>query len=72
MTRVKQTKKIATVSALQPMRGLVVKENLSMMEAAQLMAARTSHCLLVMNQQEQLCGILTAKDIAYRGVATSR
>jgi CBS domain-containing protein len=72
MARVKQTKKVATVSALQPMRGLVVKETLSMVEAAQLMAARSSHCLLVMNQQEQLCGILTAKDIAYRGVATSR
>ncbi|KAI8332440.1 hypothetical protein BC941DRAFT_483916 [Chlamydoabsidia padenii] len=72
-TRVKQTKKFITgLGTLQPSRGLVVKDTLSMVEATQLMAAKKSDCLLVVDQQEQLCGILTAKDIAYRMVATSR
>ncbi|ORZ20498.1 hypothetical protein BCR42DRAFT_322251 [Absidia repens] len=72
-TRIKHTKKTipGTVSALQPSRGLVVKDTLSVMEAAQLMAAKKSDCILVVDQQEHLCGILTAKDIAYRVVATS-
>ncbi|ORX55737.1 CBS-domain-containing protein [Hesseltinella vesiculosa] len=69
-TRIKQTKKVpGTVSALRPAQALTVKENLSVLEAAQLMAAKRSDCVLVMNEDDHLCGILTAKDMAYRVVA---
>ncbi|KAI8070931.1 hypothetical protein BC940DRAFT_294780 [Gongronella butleri] len=70
MTRVKQTKKVpGTVSALRPSQALTVQESLSVLEAAQLMAAKRSDCVLVMDDEDHLCGILTAKDIAYRVVA---
>lgn len=65
-----QTRKIAgTVSALRPAQALTVKENMLVIEAAQLMAAKRSDCVLVVDEEDHLSGIFTAKDLAYRVVA---
>ncbi|KAI8368897.1 hypothetical protein EDC96DRAFT_504700 [Choanephora cucurbitarum] len=69
-TRIRQTKKTAgTVSALRPAQAVTVKETILVIEAAQLMAARRSDCVLVVDDDEHLSGIFTAKDLAYRVVA---
>ncbi|KAI9031782.1 hypothetical protein CLU79DRAFT_730127 [Phycomyces nitens] len=69
-TRMRQTKKVAgTVSALRPAQALTVRENILVIEAAQLMAAKRSDCVLVVDDDEHLSGIFTAKDLAYRVVA---
>ncbi|KAI8085755.1 uncharacterized protein B0P05DRAFT_466228 [Gilbertella persicaria] len=69
-TRIRQTKKIAgTVSALRPAQALTVKETILVIEAAQLMAAKRSDCVLVVDDEDHLSGIFTAKDLAYRVVA---
>lgn len=59
--RVRQSgKKIAgTVSALRPAQALTVKENMLVIEAAQLMAAKRSDCVLVVDEDEHLSGIFT-------------
>ncbi|KAL9552318.1 hypothetical protein PS6_004535 [Mucor atramentarius] len=70
--RVRQTRKIAgTVSALRPAQALTVKENMLVIEASQLMAAKRSDCVLVVDEDDHLSGIFTAKDLAYRVVAES-
>ncbi|KAI9486163.1 MAG: hypothetical protein EXX96DRAFT_516029 [Benjaminiella poitrasii] len=58
-----------TVSALKPGQALTVKETMLVLEAAQLMAAKRCDCVLVVNDNDQLSGIFTAKDLAYRLVA---
>lgn len=59
-TRIRQTKKIAgTVSALRPTQALTVRETLLVMEAAQLMAAKRSDCVLVIDEEDHLSGIFT-------------
>ncbi|KAI9497635.1 hypothetical protein BDB00DRAFT_756393, partial [Zychaea mexicana] len=71
-TRIRQTRKIAgTVSALRPSQALTVKESLLVIEASQLMAAKRSDCVLVVDEDDHLSGIFTAKDLAYRVVAES-
>ncbi|KAI8147998.1 hypothetical protein BJV82DRAFT_594190 [Fennellomyces sp. T-0311] len=60
-----------TVSALKPMLALTVSERMLVIEAAQLMAAKRSDCVLVVDEQDHLSGIFTAKDLAYRVVAES-
>ncbi|KAI8341935.1 hypothetical protein BC941DRAFT_466835 [Chlamydoabsidia padenii] len=65
-----QYRKIAgTVSALRPAQALTVKETMLVIEASQLMAAKRSDCVLVVDDDDHLSGIFTAKDIAYRVVA---
>ncbi|KAG1437878.1 hypothetical protein G6F56_012888 [Rhizopus delemar] len=69
-TRVRQTKKTSgTVSALRPTQALTLREGVLVIEAAQLMAAKRSDCVLVVDDDNRLCGIFTAKDLAYRVVA---
>lgn len=58
-----------TVSALRPGQALTVKESMLVMESAQLMAAKRCDCVLVVDDNDHLSGIFTAKDIAYRLVA---
>jgi CBS domain-containing protein len=59
--RLRQTeKKIAgTVSALRLAQALTVKENMLVIEAAQLMAAKRSDCVLVVDDDDHLSGIFT-------------
>ncbi|KAI8073949.1 hypothetical protein BC940DRAFT_289605 [Gongronella butleri] len=68
--RQQQYRKIAgTVSALRSAQALTVKENMLVIEASQLMAAKRSDCVLVVDDDDHLSGIFTAKDLAYRVVA---
>lgn len=55
-----------TVAALKPTPALTVPENISVAEASQLCAAKRTDCVLVVDDEEGLSGIFTAKDLAYR------
>ena len=55
-----------TVAALKPSPALTVPENLTVSEASQLCAAKRTDCVLVVDDEEGLSGIFTAKDLAYR------
>lgn len=58
--RIRHTRKMpGTVSALRPSQALTVKENLLVIEAAQLMAAKRSDCVLVVDEEDHLSGIFT-------------
>ncbi|KAJ3559410.1 hypothetical protein NP233_g11269 [Leucocoprinus birnbaumii] len=58
-----------TVAALKPSAALTVPENISVAEASQLCAAKRTDCVLVVDDEEGLSGIFTAKDLAYRVTA---
>lgn len=55
-----------TVSALRPLPALTVPDNITVADASQLCAAKRTDCVLVVDEDEHLCGIFTAKDLAYR------
>ncbi|KAF7794121.1 hypothetical protein EIP86_005251 [Pleurotus ostreatoroseus] len=55
-----------TVAALKPSPALTVPEDITVAEASQLCAARRTDCVLVVDDDEGLSGIFTAKDLAYR------
>ncbi|KAI8451076.1 hypothetical protein BY996DRAFT_7327944 [Phakopsora pachyrhizi] len=55
-----------TVSALRPLPALTVPDNITVADASQLCAAKRTDCVLVVDEEEHLCGIFTAKDLAYR------
>ncbi|KAG6911763.1 hypothetical protein DXG01_000009 [Tephrocybe rancida] len=58
-----------TVAALKPTPALTVPENITVAEASQLCAAKRTDCVLVVDEEEGLSGIFTAKDLAYRVTA---
>ncbi|KAI8874033.1 CBS-domain-containing protein, partial [Ramicandelaber brevisporus] len=58
-----------TVAALRPSMAMTVRESLTVAEAARLMAAKRADSVLVVDDDERLTGIFTAKDIAFRVVA---
>ncbi|KAI6134116.1 CBS-domain-containing protein [Pisolithus croceorrhizus] len=72
-TRSRRTAKPAvakgTVAALKPSPALTVPENITVAEASQLCAAKRTDCVLVVDDEEGLSGIFTAKDLAYRVTA---
>lgn len=55
-----------TVAALKPSPALTVPESITVSEASQLCAAKRTDCVLVVDDDEGLSGIFTAKDLAYR------
>jgi signal-transduction protein with cAMP-binding, CBS, and nucleotidyltransferase domain len=55
-----------TVAALRPSPALTVPESITVSEASQLCAAKRTDCVLVVDDEEGLSGIFTAKDMAYR------
>ncbi|KAL1952714.1 hypothetical protein VTO42DRAFT_4415 [Malbranchea cinnamomea] len=59
-----------TVLALKPSQALQVKPNLTVAEAAQLMAAKREDCVLVTDDDDRIAGIFTAKDLAFRVVGS--
>ncbi|TPX62265.1 hypothetical protein PhCBS80983_g00496 [Powellomyces hirtus] len=61
--------KSGTVSSLRPAPAIIILETSRIVQAAQLMAAKRTDAVLVVNNEGGLCGILTDKDIAYRVVA---
>ncbi|KAH9964470.1 CBS-domain-containing protein [Russula dissimulans] len=58
-----------TVAALKPSPALTVPDTISVAEASQLCAAKRTDCVLVVDDEEGLSGIFTAKDLAYRVTA---
>ncbi|KIK97668.1 hypothetical protein PAXRUDRAFT_135883 [Paxillus rubicundulus Ve08.2h10] len=58
-----------TVAALKPSPALTVPDNITVAEASQLCAAKRTDCVLVVDDEEGLSGIFTAKDLAYRVTA---
>ncbi|KAG5341384.1 hypothetical protein C0989_011095 [Termitomyces sp. Mn162] len=62
----KPTAAKGTVAALKPTPALTVPENITVSEASQLCAAKRTDCVLVVDDEEGLSGIFTAKDLAYR------
>lgn len=60
--------KAGTVSALRPTPALTVPQQISVADASQLCAAKRTDCVLVVDDDEHLCGIFTAKDLAFRVV----
>lgn len=55
-----------TVAALKPSPALTVPEGITVSDASQLCAAKRTDCVLVVDEDEGLSGIFTAKDLAYR------
>lgn len=55
-----------TVSALRPLPALTVPQHISVADASQLCAAKRTDCVLVVDDEEHLAGIFTAKDLAFR------
>ena len=55
-----------TVAALKPSPTLTVLDTITVAEASQLCAAKRTDCVLVIDNEEGLSGIFTAKDLAYR------
>jgi len=45
---------------------LTVPDTITVAEASQLCAAKRTDCVLVVDDEEGLSGIFTAKDLAYR------
>lgn len=68
----KPMKKIAagTVMALKPTPALTIKPKTSVYEAAQLMSAKRENCVLVIDDDESIIGIFTAKDLAFKVVGS--
>ncbi|KAH8120542.1 CBS-domain-containing protein [Phellopilus nigrolimitatus] len=58
-----------TVAALKPSPALTVPETITVSDASQLCAAKRTDCVLVVDEEEGLSGIFTAKDLAYRVTA---
>ncbi|KAJ2890720.1 hypothetical protein GGI21_006079, partial [Coemansia aciculifera] len=58
-----------TVASLRPAAALTVRDGITITEAAQLMAAKRADSVLVVDDEERLAGIFTAKDVAFRVVA---
>ncbi|KAL7410309.1 hypothetical protein BDY24DRAFT_407858 [Mrakia frigida] len=63
--------KKGTVAGLKPSPALTVPEGMSVADASQLCAAKRSDCVLVVDDEEGLSGIFTAKDLAFRVTAES-
>ncbi|KAH3680574.1 hypothetical protein WICMUC_000248 [Wickerhamomyces mucosus] len=57
-----------SVLSLKPTEPVICKPNFTVYEAAQLMGARRENCILVVDDDEHLLGIFTAKDLAFRVV----
>ncbi|KDQ12806.1 hypothetical protein BOTBODRAFT_112521 [Botryobasidium botryosum FD-172 SS1] len=58
-----------TVAALKPSPALTVPETITVSDASQLCAAKRTDCVLVVDDEEGLSGIFTAKDLAFRVTA---
>ena len=64
----KKGKKAAkgTVAGLRPSPALTVPESMTVADASQLCAAKRTDCVLVVDEDEGLSGIFSAKDLAFR------
>ncbi|KAL5039048.1 hypothetical protein BDV3_002208 [Batrachochytrium dendrobatidis] len=62
--------RIATVDSLAPSAALPLNENVNVLQAASYMAAKRQDAVLVVDNDGELTGILTDKDLAYRVIAS--
>ncbi|VVT54035.1 uncharacterized protein SAPINGB_P003874 [Magnusiomyces paraingens] len=60
-----------TVLSLRPSPPLTMKYSATVFEAARLMAAKRENCVLVVDEDDTVCGIFTAKDLAFRVVGAN-
>jgi len=61
-----------TVSSLKPSQAVILPENAKVLEAAQMMTAKGIDCVLIINDENMLSGIITDKDLSFRVVAEGR
>lgn len=59
-----------SVLSLRPSPPLTMKLSTTVYEAAQFMAAKRENCVLVLDDEDAVCGIFTAKDLAFRVVGS--
>lgn len=59
-----------SVLALKPSPPLTMRYNTSIHEAAQFMSAKREDCVLVLDEDDGVCGIFTAKDLAFKIVGS--
>lgn len=59
-----------SVLSLRPSPPLTMKLSTTVYEAAQFMAAKRENCVLVIDDEDTVCGIFTAKDLAFRVVGS--
>lgn len=59
-----------SVLSLRPSAPLTMKLSTTVYEAAQFMAAKRENCVLVTDDDDTVCGIFTAKDLAFRVVGS--
>lgn len=59
-----------SVLSLRPSPPLTMKLTTTVYEAAQFMAAKRENCVLVTDDDDTVCGIFTAKDLAFRVVGS--
>lgn len=59
-----------TVLSLKPSEPIICKTTTTVYEASQLMTAKRENCILVVNDNGELLGIFTAKDLAFRIVGS--
>lgn len=60
-----------TVLALKPLPPLTMAIDTPVVDAAQYMTAYRSSCVLVLDHDSAVCGIFTAKDLAFKVIAAS-
>lgn len=60
-----------TVLSLKPSDPIICKSNSTVYEVSQLMSAKRENCILVVNDNNELLGIFTAKDLAFRIVGSN-
>lgn len=61
-----------TVLALRPSPPMTMRLGTSIREAAQFMSAKRENCVLVLDEDNTICGIFTAKDLAFKIVAAGK
>lgn len=61
-----------SVLALKPSPPLTMRLRTTIHEAAQFMSAKRENCVLVLDDDDSVCGIFTAKDIAFKIVGAGK
>lgn len=61
-----------TVLSLRPSEPILCKTSTTALEASRLMSAKRENCILVVDDRKRLVGIFTAKDLAFRVVASGK
>jgi len=61
-----------TVSSLKPSQAVILPETAKVLEAAQMMTAKSIDCILIINDENMLSGIITDKDLSFRVIAEGK